>query len=130
MKTPKEQNGAKLLQFGKLCMEMKRDLSSQSYQQWKKGQSQLWHEAYPGRVLADMDSRYIRLARMQVLWDHIDKLPCTGIATLRELSKLGEDKLRHLFEIGLIDRQTTRQHIDGFRALELPKNKIVAARHP
>jgi hypothetical protein len=129
MKTLKEKNGSVLLHFGKKCWDAQRTLSAADYEKWKRSQRQLWHEAHPGQLVVDLDTRYIRLAKMAILWEFEHCLPNTGIGTMRELSKLGEVKLRYLFENGLVNPRTTRLQIDGFKSMQYPGGRSVAPRH-
>ena len=129
MKAPKQKIGRKLLRFGRRCLRAKQTLSAADYELWKRQQPQLRHEAHPDRVVTDLDRRYIKLASVPVLWKFQRQLPNTGISTLRELSKLGEEKLQYLFAEGLIGPETTRAQIDTLRTAQHPQGKSVAPRH-
>ena len=129
MKHPKEKDGPALLRFGKRCWGAKQTLSAADYKRWKTLQPQLRHEAHPERVVTELDRRYIRLAKMQVLWRNEHKLPNTGIAALRELSKLSEEKLAYLFAANLIGPSSTRSQIDSLRTAQHPRGRAVAPRH-
>ena len=127
MKAHTSQNGRELLRLGQRCREARRNLPSAEYEQWKRQQPLLRHEARPDEVVVDLDVRLAHLASMPVLREFEHRLPNTGVATLRELPKLGEAWLRCLFEAGLIGPSTTRAQIDALRALQ--QGKPVAPRH-
>lgn len=127
MKAPELKSGRELLSPGKQCQRAKRDMSPEAYEEWKRQQPLLRHEARPDEVVVDLDTRLIHLADMPVLREFEHKLPDTGIGTLRELSKLGEVWLRVLFEADLIGPSTTRGQVDALRGLQ--QGKPVAPRH-
>lgn len=127
MKSPKIKLGRDLLRLGRKCANAKREMSPAEYAEWKRQQPLLRHEARPDEVVRDLDVRLIHLASMSVLQEFEDKLPDTGIATLRELPKLGEVWLRVLFKVDLIGRPTTRQQLDALRGLMT--GRPVAPRH-
>jgi hypothetical protein len=129
MKAPKQKSGRALLRFGRECLRAKQNLSPADYAAWKRQQPQLRHEAHPDRVVTDLDRRYIKLALLPVLWKFQRQLPNTGISTLRELAKLGEEKLRYLFTVGLIGPGTTRAEVDTLRTAQYQPGKAVASRH-
>lgn len=129
MKAAKQKNGRALLRFGRQCLRAKQTLSPEAYEQWKRQQPHLRHEAHPDRVVVDLDRRYVKLASMPVLWTFQRQLPNTGISTLRELAKLGEEKLRYLFAAGLINPSTTRAEVDTLRTAQHPQGRAVAPRH-
>jgi hypothetical protein len=127
MKAPKRKSGRELLSLGRECLRAKRELPPADYRQWKRKHPLLRHESRPDQVVRDLDVRLAHLAAMPVLWEFKHRLPDTGIATLRELPKLGEIWLRALFEASLIGPWTTRKQIDVLRALQ--QRKPVAPRH-
>ena len=90
MKAHKPKFGRELLALGWQCRRARRDMSPADYVAWKRQQPLLRHESRPDEIVVDLDIRLIHLADMPVLQEFEDKLPDTGIATLRELSKLGE----------------------------------------
>jgi hypothetical protein len=122
-----EKNPKILIALGVRLAEAKRTLSPDGYDAFNRREPELWHEAKPGQLVADKDQRLIRLASMQVLRDNIDRMPWTGLSTLRELPKLGEPALRCLFARGAINRSSTREDIDWLRSVQKLSN--VAARH-
>lgn len=127
MKALKQKNGRALLRLGRRCLDAKRTLSSADYERWKRKQPLLRHEARPDEIVVDLDVRLIHLASMPVLQEFAHRLPNTGVATLRELPKLGEVWLRCLFTVGLVGPSTTRAQIDALRGLQ--QGKPVAPRH-
>jgi hypothetical protein len=120
------------MRLGKRCDAARSTLSRADYVTFLRAQPEFVHEATgkPVKDITGMTGRIINISRMQVLWDNADKLPWAGWGTLRELSKLGDRKLRHLFAHGLINSGTARAQVDALRTAQYPERKAVAPRHP
>jgi hypothetical protein len=127
MKALKRKRAPELLLIGGQYRAAKRKLSPADFAQWRKERPELRHEAKPDKVITDLDKRLARLAAMPVAQKYKDQLPCTGVAALRELSKLGAFWLEKSLEVGLIHPGTTRAQIDVLRGLQT--GKPVAPRH-
>jgi hypothetical protein len=127
MKTLKRKRAPELLSIGRQYRAAKRKLSPDEFEQWRSQRPELRHEARPDQVITDLDKRLARLAAMPVAQKYKDQLPCTGVAALRELSKLGEFWLEKLLEVDLIHPGTTRAQIDVLRGLQT--DRPVAPRH-
>ena len=128
MKAPRRKSAHDLLPIGRQIRAAKQKMTPAEFAQWRKQRSELRHEAKPDRVVIDLDKRLARLSAMfegSQRFKH--KLPCTGIATLRELSKLGAFWLEKSLEVDLIGPPTTRAQVDVLRGLQT--GKPVAPRH-
>jgi hypothetical protein len=128
MKRPKEKDPKVLIALGERLIKAKRELSAADYEAFKYNEPELRHEARPEEVTVDKAEQLARLASMPAVRDNIDKLPRTGWAALRELSKLNETALRCLFARGAIGPHSTREDIDRLRTAQTSRN--VAPRHP
>jgi hypothetical protein len=126
MKALKRKSAHELL-LGRQYRDAKQKMSPAEFEQWRSQQPLLRHEARPDRVIVDLDKRLARLDAMPVTQKYKGKLPCTGVSTARELSKLGAFWLEKLLEVGLIHPGTTRVQIDVLRGLQT--GKPVAPRH-
>jgi hypothetical protein len=127
-----EKDPCALMALGLRLKTAKETLPAAEYDAFRRAEPELYHEARPEDLVEDKDERLIKLASMQVCWDYIDRLPSTGWATLRELSKLSEPVLRELFRRGAITSRTTRENIDCFRSVQKIRagGQGVADRHP
>jgi hypothetical protein len=128
MKRPREKDPRKLMALAARLAEAKRTLSAVDFEAFKHAEPELRHEARPEEVTVDKAERLIRLFSMPVILDNLDKLPRTGWATLRELSKLSEATLRALFACNAIGPWSYRENINQLRAAQT--SKTVAPRHP
>ena len=91
------------------------------YQLFKSMQPELRHEADPGRVVVDKDTRLIQLALMPAAWKYIDLLPRNGWSALREISKIVGGRNEHLLihcERGFIKPNMVRKDFDDVRTAE------------
>jgi hypothetical protein len=127
MKRSKEKDPKVLIALGARLAEAKRTLSAADYEAFKYNEPELRHEAYPEEVTVDKAERLRRLASMPVIHDNLDKLPRTGWAALRELSKLNEMALRCLFARGAIGPHSTREDIDRLRRRRRPKRRSASS---
>jgi hypothetical protein len=127
VKTPKRKSAHDLLLIGRQYRDAKRKLSPEQFAQWRKERPELRHEARPDRVIVDLDRRLAALAAMPVAQKYKHKMPCTGVSTLRELSKFGNAALEALFEVDLFGPNTTRLQADVLYGLIT--GKPVAPRH-
>lgn len=126
MRRPIEKDPKALIALGERLAKAKRELSPDGYDAFKRREPELQHETKPGRLVADKDQRLRRLASMPVIRANIDKLPW-GWSALRQLSPLGKQTLRCLFERGAIGPSTTREDLDRQRTGQKKAN--VAERH-
>ena len=131
MKALKRKTAHELLLVGRQVRDAKQKMSPAEFEQWRSQRPELRHEARVDRIITDLDKR---LARLDAMFDATPglrrfkhKLPCTGVATLRELSKLGAFWLEKLLEVDLIGPGTTRAQVDVLRGLQTGKS--VAPRH-
>ena len=127
MKALKRKSAHELLLIGRQVRDAKQKMSPPEFEQWRTQRPELRHEARPDQTVTDLDKRLAHLDAMPVAQKYRDKLPCTGVATLRELPKLGEFWLEKLLEVDLINVQTTRAQIDVLRGLQT--GRPVAPRH-
>jgi hypothetical protein len=127
MKALKRKSAHELLLIGRQYRDAKQKMSPAEFEQWRSQRPELQHEARPDQVVTDLDKRLAHLEAMAVSRKFKHKLPCTGVAALRELSKIGEFWLEKLFEVDLIGPWTTRAQVDVLRGLQT--NKPVAPRH-
>jgi hypothetical protein len=131
MKALKRKSARELLLIGRQVRDAERTTPQPALEQWRTQRPELRHEAHPDKTVVDLDKRLVRLAAMfdasPGLRRFKHKLPCTGVAALRELSKLGAFWLEKLLEVDLIGPQTTRAQIDVLRGLQT--GRPVAPRH-
>ena len=131
MKALKRKLAHELLLARQQYRAAKRSMSPAEFKQWRSQRPELRHEAKPDQTVTDLDGRLAHLAAMVEmtpgLKNYQDQLPCTGVSTARELSKIGEFWLEKLLEVGLITRSTTRAQVDVLRGLQT--GKPVAPRH-
>jgi hypothetical protein len=127
VKSLKHKRASDLLLIGRQYRDAKRKMSPDEFAQWRSQRPELRHESKPDQVVIDLDKRLARLAAMPVAQKYKHKLPCTGVSTLRELSKFGNAALEALFEVDVFGPGTTRLQVDVVYGLIA--GRPVAPRH-
>jgi hypothetical protein len=117
------------LALGDRCKIAKDTLSHDAYVAFLREQRELWHEVTgkPCKDFINMAQRIINFSQRPVIREFRGHLPWTGWGTLRQLTCLGDEKLRYLFETGEINRHFKRFHADVFRSMQ--KQGRIAPRH-